>query len=117
MAAFSRQSQASSLYNGDKRSRIVGIMQSYTLTDVQNRQGEVFDRAAVEPVLLTEESRPSYVILSVHDYQQLIERLATLEDCVLGQMAEAALQNSRMVGTETFTAQLKRLAVLDSDDL
>ena len=91
-------------------------MQSYTLTDVQNRHDEVFARAAVEPVLLTDESRPSYVIMSAHDYQQLMNRLAALEDCTLGQLAEAALQSSKMVGTEKFTEELKRLAILDNSD-
>ena len=84
-------------------------MQTYTLTDARNRHGEVFDRAVVEPVLLTKQSRPSHVILSAQAYQTLIERLTELEDLALGREAEVALSQSQMVGTESFTAQLKRL--------
>jgi prevent-host-death family protein len=84
-------------------------MQTYTLTDARNKHGEVFDKAAIEPVLLTKQSRPSHVIMSAESYQQLIDRLRELEDIVLGQ-AEVALSQSKMVGTEAFTAALERLA-------
>lgn len=49
------------------------------------------------------------MIISVENYEQLINRLAQLEDLIIGQQAQTALSNSRMVGTETFTAELKRL--------
>ncbi len=85
-------------------------MQTYTLTDARNKHGEVFDRATIEPVLLTKQSRPSHVIMSAENYEQLIERLRELEDMVLGQAAEAALSQSEMVGTETFRSALEILA-------
>lgn len=85
-------------------------MQTYTLTDARNKHGEVFDKAAIEPVLLTKQSRPSHVIMSAESYQQLIDRLRELEDIVLAQAAEVALSQSKMVGTEAFTAALERLA-------
>jgi prevent-host-death family protein len=85
-------------------------MQSYTLTDARNKHGEVFDKAAIEPVLLTKQSRPSHVIMSAENYQQLIERLTELEDMVLGQVAKTALSQSKMVGTETFVSTLEDLA-------
>lgn len=92
-------------------------MQSFTLADIRDRYDEVFDQASAEPILLTQESQPSYVLLSIHDYQQLIERLAALEDQALGQLAELALRQSQMVGTETFTTELTRLAALDNSNL
>lgn len=85
-------------------------MKTYTLTDARNRHGEVFDEAIIEPVLLTKKTRPSHVILSVQAYQKLVERLEKLEDLALGRAAEEALKESKMVGPETFTAALKRLA-------
>ena len=85
-------------------------MKTYTLTDARNRHGEVFDEAIIEPVLLTKKTRPSHVILSVQAYQKLVERLEKLEDLALGRAAEEALKESNMVGPETFTAALKRLA-------
>ena len=33
-------------------------MQSYTLTDTRDRNSEVFEKAANEPVLVTKQSRP-----------------------------------------------------------
>jgi len=85
-------------------------MQIYTLTDACNKHGEVFDKAAIEPVLLTNQSRPSHVIISAESYQKLINRLTELEDMLLGQAAEVALSQSKMVGTDNFTNALERLA-------
>ncbi|MCM0592586.1 MAG: type II toxin-antitoxin system Phd/YefM family antitoxin [Gloeotrichia echinulata IR180] len=85
-------------------------MQTYTLTDARNKHGEVFDKAAIEPVLLTKQSRPSHVIISAESYQKLINRLQELEDMLFGQAAEAALSQSQMVGTEAFTSALEQFA-------
>ncbi|WP_414569146.1 type II toxin-antitoxin system prevent-host-death family antitoxin [Nostoc sp. CCY 9925] len=90
-------------------------MHRFSVTEIQNTHSEVLNQAAIEPVLITEESQPSYVIMSVENYEQLINRLAQLEDLIIGQQAQTALSNSRMVGTETFTAELKRLAALDDN--
>ncbi len=92
-------------------------MQRFSVKEIQNTHNDVLNQAAVEPVLLTDDSQPSYVIMSVENYQQLINRLALLEDLIIGQQAQTALANSRMVGTETFTAELKRLAALDDTTL
>lgn len=92
-------------------SKIVTIpMQTYTLTDARNKHGEVFDKAATEPVLLTKQSRPSHVIISAESYQKLINRLEELEDMVFGQAAEVALSQSKMIGIEAFTSALEHLA-------
>jgi PHD/YefM family antitoxin component YafN of YafNO toxin-antitoxin module len=88
-------------------------MQRFSVGEIQNPDSEILNQAAVEPVLLTEESQPSYVLMSVESYEQLINRLAELEDFIIGQQAQAVISNSRMVGTETFTAELERLAALD----
>lgn len=85
-------------------------MKSYTLTQTRNQHGEVFDRAIIEPVLVTKQKRPSHVILSAETYQQLVRRLEELEDLKWGQAAETALKESPMVGSEEFTATLKKLA-------
>ncbi|MBD2774404.1 prevent-host-death protein [Iningainema tapete] len=91
-------------------------MQSYSLTDVGERYKEVFESATKEPVLLTKESQPSYVIMSANNYQQLMRAYAELQDHVFGKLAQAALSNSQMVGTEAFTLELQRLANFDSDE-
>ncbi|MBE9166122.1 type II toxin-antitoxin system Phd/YefM family antitoxin [Pleurocapsales cyanobacterium LEGE 06147] len=85
-------------------------MKSYTLTQIRNQHGEVFDKAIVEPVLVTKQKRPSHVILSAEAYQKLIARLEELEDLNLGRAAETALSQSSMVGSEEFTATLEKLA-------
>ena len=93
------------MFNGE-----VVAMQTYTLSDVRNRHGEIFDRAIAEPVLLTKQKRPSHVILSAAAYKTLIDRLAMLEDQALGIAAEGALASSSMVGAQAFTDALNRLA-------
>ena len=85
-------------------------MKSYTLTQTRNQHGEVFDKATVEPVLVTKQKRPSHVILSAEVYQKMVDRLEELEDLYLGQTAQSALTQSKMVGSEEFTATLEKLA-------
>ena len=85
-------------------------MKSYTLTQTRNQHGEVFDKATVEPVLVTKQKRPSHVILSAEAYQKLVERLEELEDLNLGSLAETALTQSKMIGSKEFTATLEKLA-------
>ena len=84
-------------------------MNTYTLTQTRNQHGEVFDKAQVEPVLITKQKRPSHVILSAQAYQKLIDRLEELEDLHLGQAADKAKSESSLVGSEAFTAALKRI--------
>ena len=85
-------------------------MQSYPTIDACNLDSTVFDRAEIEPVLIAQQSRASHVLMSVKTYQQLIDRLAELDDMLLGQAASTALSNSQMVGVEKFTSILKHLA-------
>ncbi|MBW4605072.1 MAG: prevent-host-death protein [Calothrix sp. FI2-JRJ7] len=92
-------------------------MQRFFVKEIQNTHYEVLNKAAVKPVLLTDELQRSYIIMSVENYEQLINRLALLENLIIGQQAQTALSNSRMVGTETFTAEPKRLAALDDTTL
>ncbi|MBW4691267.1 MAG: prevent-host-death protein [Lyngbya sp. HA4199-MV5] len=75
-----------------------------------DRQNEVLDQVTVEPVLLTTEAQPSYVLLAADRDQQLVDRLVLLEDCAFGQLAQTALERSQMVGTEAFTAALQQIA-------
>jgi PHD/YefM family antitoxin component YafN of YafNO toxin-antitoxin module len=91
-------------------------MQCFSVAEIQNNHSEALDKATVEPVLLMAESRVNYVIMSVENYEQLIDRLARLEDLAIGQQAQVALSTSRMVGSEVFTAELQRLAALDCND-
>lgn len=42
-------------------------MQRFSVTEIQNTHSKVLNQAAVEPVLLTGESQPSYVIMSVEN--------------------------------------------------
>ena len=85
-------------------------MKSYTLKQTRNQHGEVFDQAKVEPVLITEQKLPSYVILSEESYQKLIDKLEELEDLHWGQQAQTALTQSSMVGSEEFSTTLERFA-------
>ncbi|MBN8560826.1 MAG: type II toxin-antitoxin system prevent-host-death family antitoxin [Leptolyngbya sp. UWPOB_LEPTO1] len=88
-------------------------MQQYSIEEMRERSQDVLDSATSEPVILVNQSRPSYVVLSVQNYQQLIDRLTELEDRALGKQAETALQNSSLIGTEAFITELQQLANLD----
>ncbi|MCU0547759.1 MAG: prevent-host-death protein [Leptolyngbya sp. Prado105] len=80
------------------------------------RAQDVLTSATHEPVILVNQSQPSYVVLSVENYQQLLDRLSELEDHALGQLAQVALQNSSMLGAEAFVAELQQLAQLDESN-
>lgn len=86
------------------------IVKTYTLAQTRNQHGEVFDKATVEPVLITKQKRPSHVILSADAYQRLIDRLEELEDSNLGKAAETALNRSSIVESDEFAATLKKLS-------
>ncbi|BAY25310.1 prevent-host-death protein [Calothrix sp. NIES-2100] len=85
-------------------------MRQFTLGDIQNIHSDVLEQAATEPFILTSESQASYVIMSAENYEQLMNRIAQLEDLILGQQAQMAVANSKMVGSEIFTTELERLA-------
>jgi PHD/YefM family antitoxin component YafN of YafNO toxin-antitoxin module len=91
-------------------------MQRFSVTEIQNTHSEALNQAAVEPVLLTADSQPSYVIMSIDNYEHLLDRLARLEDLVIGQQVKTNLATSKMVGTETFMAEIQRLAALGDND-
>jgi PHD/YefM family antitoxin component YafN of YafNO toxin-antitoxin module len=87
-------------------------MQRFSVTEIRDTHSEALHQATIEPVLLTADSQPSYVIMSIDNYEHLIDRLARLEDLAIGQQAQTNLATSRMVGTEAFTAEIQRLAAL-----
>jgi PHD/YefM family antitoxin component YafN of YafNO toxin-antitoxin module len=80
-------------------------MKTYSLADAKTLHREVFDQALQEPVLIVKQSRPSHVILSAQSYQQMIDRLAELEN-----LAEANFQHSTKVNSDRFLAKLAQLA-------
>jgi prevent-host-death family protein len=86
------------------------MAKTYTMSDVRNRHGEVFDCAFREPVFVTKQDRPSHVIMAAEMYDMMVEQLARLEDRALGAAAEKAVASSPRVGSEAFTAALKRFA-------
>jgi PHD/YefM family antitoxin component YafN of YafNO toxin-antitoxin module len=88
-------------------------MRQFPLGEIQNSHSDALEQAATEPIVLTSESQASYVIMSVKNYEQLMNRVTQLEDSILVQQAQIAMANSQMLGSEIFTAELERLAVLD----
>ena len=88
----------------------IKLVNIYTLTQTRNQHGEVFDKAQIEPVLITKQKRPSHVILSAEVFQQLLTRLEELEDRQLIETADTVLSQSSLVGTDAFVQALKKLA-------
>ncbi len=85
-------------------------MQNYTLKDAKNRHDEIFRQAKDEPVVLSEQFHPSYVIMSFQAYRELCDRLDELEDLVWGKQATDAVKRSRFVGEDEFVKSLQELA-------
>lgn len=85
-------------------------MKNYPLQEAKNRHEEIFRRASDEPILLSEKSHPSHVILSFQTYQDLINRLDELEDLVWGKQATESVKRSQFVGEDKFVQSLQELA-------
>jgi len=88
-------------------------MQHYSLDKVAPLSEEMLAQAKQEPILLTEDTHPDYVLMSVQKYHELIQQLEALENLVWGELAEKSLQSSSMVGSERFLAELQKLAALE----
>lgn len=85
-------------------------MQNYTLQEAKAKQEEILQKAKTEPVLLSEKSHPSHIIMSFQAYQELIDRINELEDMVLAKQAMDAVRESEFVGEEEFRRSLQELA-------
>lgn len=85
-------------------------MYAYPLTQARDQDSEVFERALVEPVWITQQEQPSHVVLSAAIYNQLIAKIEQLEDELWGRAAKLAPQESELVGSDLFRATLEEFA-------
>ncbi len=69
-------------------------MQSYTLNDALTKYFEVLAQPGDEPVILRQESQPTHVILSVENFEKLLQHLEELEDLVI-EKSEGGINNYR----------------------
>jgi Protein of unknown function (DUF1778) len=69
-------------------------MRSYTLNDALTKYFEVLTPASDEPVILRQESQPTHVILSVENFEKLLQHLEKLEDLVI-EKSEDEINNHR----------------------
>ncbi len=65
---------------------------TYSLSEVRKRHGEVFDRAAVEPVLVTKQSRLGYVIVGAELWSEPNSGEALETRMAFEQVAERAAE-------------------------
>lgn len=99
-------------------------MHTYTLSDVHKRHGEVFDRASVEPVIVTKQNRPSHVILGADLWSIPVEELfgksaLSVEEVAAAVASEAPVDKAEMAaavsstfGSGFFSAFLRHLGAL-----
>lgn len=89
------------------------ILLKYTLAEARNNYQLVLTAAAMQPVLLTNQSQPTHVLTSAKSYQKLIDRVKELEDMVSGQVAETDISQSKMVARKVSTSTLTHLTNSD----
>ncbi|HEX2244975.1 MAG TPA: type II toxin-antitoxin system Phd/YefM family antitoxin [Gammaproteobacteria bacterium] len=73
-------------------------MKTTSATEIKNRFGQVLESALVEPITIEKSGRPVAVLLSIKEYQRLIE----LEDRVWAEKARQA-EAEGLLGTEQST--------------
>lgn len=61
------------------------------ISDLRKRQAEVLDRLAEGPVLLASKTHSPAVLVSVAQWNQMVERLDELEDAIAALSEELAL--------------------------
>jgi PHD/YefM family antitoxin component YafN of YafNO toxin-antitoxin module len=88
-------------------------MQRYPLPALDGDFYTLLDQANRSPVILTEETEDRYIVLSVQNYEHLMQSIQTLEDQIWGEAAQRALQDSKTVSSEKFMAALQ--TILDSE--
>jgi hypothetical protein len=81
-------------------------------TTINLRLSELRERALREPA---KQDGPAIVIMAVDAYNRNVEALAKAEDLFLGLATEKAVASSTRVGSEEFTAALKRFADATDD--
>lgn len=84
-------------------------MQNYSLENIGQVSEDVLEQAKHQPVVLTENANPSYVLMSAETYRSLLRRLEEAENQVWGELAEKAVDSASMVGSDTFVAELQKL--------
>ena len=77
-------------------------------TDVKNHFGEYLEKALQQPVAITKTGRTSAVILSITEYNRMLQRLEELEDQHWGILALEA-EKSGFVGAEATQAFLNEM--------
>jgi prevent-host-death family protein len=80
------------------------VVTSAPATDVKNRLGEYLRRAAARPVVIERNNRPVAVLLSIEEYERLVEQ----EDRHWGELARQAADEG-FVGAEKSAEYLKKL--------
>ncbi|MBW4505814.1 MAG: type II toxin-antitoxin system Phd/YefM family antitoxin [Scytonematopsis contorta HA4267-MV1] len=75
-------------------------MQSHSIKEAIEKQYKIFDKTADDPVFLTQESKPSHVLLSADAYQQLLNRLEELENILLTEAANNDDNETKLVLSE-----------------
>jgi len=78
-------------------------MRQAAATDVKNKFGQMLETALSEPIAIEKKGRPVAVMMSITEYQRLIE----IEDRYWGEKARKAVQNGFVSEKET-RAWLKR---------
>jgi len=78
-------------------------MREAAATDVKNRFGQMLETAMTEPIAIEKKGRPVAVMMSVAEYQRLVE----IEDRCWGKNAHKAVEEGFVTERET-RAWLKR---------
>ena len=84
-------------------------MQNYSLDNIGQVSEDVLEQAKHQPVVLTENANPSYVLMSAEAYRSLLRRLEEAENQVWGELAEKAVDSASMVGSDRFVTELQKL--------
>jgi len=80
-------------------------MREAAATDVKNRFGQMLETAMTEPIAIEKKGRPVAVILSITEYQRLVE----IEDRYWGENARKAVEEGFMMAKDTQAWLKKKL--------
>ena len=92
--------------------RVTAIPVTVNISELRQRQGELLARLPEGPILLIQYSTPAAVLMSVDQWNQLVQDVEDLEDTVTALKAQLALARgeSELVGWDEVEADLVPLA-------
>lgn len=88
------------------------ISNTVSITDVARNVSKVFAEAKESPKLVIKNNKPEILLMSIEEYDELIDTLQDFEDYVMAMERVEANKDKKLIDSETFW---KKFNITDDD--